>query len=477
MYINGHYYHDDIINEEKIFGVKVDKNKLNDEAYVKELIKDINKASKGKNKSTFIDKIMGILLIISLLSIVGIPVAILLSFLSIEINKVKYDINTKDLKKIDNYLEKCLKKLRDAEAKAEGKEKKQYQEEIKKIENNRKRLHDKVNVTGPRKRELYGETLTEEEIKKFYNLIKKDLSPIVNDYNKNKKSKIRKEIDDYLDNVIPKDSDEDEIQWWKDEFGKYYNSAVPTVKCEHYENYDNKLFITLFENIGKQLGEALIAIRVEIANDFKQKTKLSNLIISVREDYYSRIVIEYNVLKVKEYLNSSIKESYNPNEGGQVKVNKINTLANIARNYGITESGNLRDEIVSEYTDILESLDTVEESVINHDISLLPVYKINEAINIFDRGYFAKYRKEDLTDNCKDPSDDNEEGYAIDLYSLKSVVESKEVSLEEAIQEIRDVNYIGDTIPMYCVLPENINEKMNIESFIELNTILQTMYQ
>ena len=52
-------------------------------------------------------------------------------------------------------------------------------------------------------------------------------------------------------------------------------------------------------------------------------------------------------------------------------MNKINNLAKIARQYGITESGNLRDDIVSEYTDIIESLNTIDESIIVKDISLL----------------------------------------------------------------------------------------------------------
>lgn len=287
------------------------------------------------------------------------------------------------------------------------------------------------------------------------------------------------------------------------------------------------------------------------------------------------------------YHDDIINESYIPTEGGQVKVNKINTLANIARNYGITESGNLRDDIVSEYTDILESLDTVEESVINRDISLLPIYNINEGLfkkntsrkeniktidpqiepkealnktkilfnkniskyktlkniklnfklngndhyNQFINGSedyldIASFNMEKIvgkyTDNNEDEfweantkinnliddinkdlskygyqitvSADSEvfgdfgftietgakikelekikEGYIIDLDSLKFVIESKEIDINEAIQEIRDINYIGDTIPMYCVLPKDINERMSLESFIDLNNIL-----
>lgn len=131
----------------------------------------------------------------------------------------------------------------------------------------------------------------------------------------------------------------------------------------------------------------------------------------------------------------SLKESY------------INTLASIAKDYGITKSGNLRDEIVSEYTNKIESLNTIDESVISRSIELLPIYTINESTNM--------------------------NGYAVDLSSLKYVVESNEdMTLEEAMQEIRDINYIDDTIPMYCVLPEDINEKMSLESFIDLNDIL-----
>lgn len=123
-------------------------------------------------------------------------------------------------------------------------------------------------------------------------------------------------------------------------------------------------------------------------------------------------------------------------------MNKINTLAQLARSNGIENTTRrLRDDIVTEYTDIIDSLNTVEESVIDKDISLLPVYKIKE-------------------------------GYAIDLDSLKYVVESENITLEEAVQKIRDVNYIDDISPMYCVLPENINENISLESFITLHNSL-----
>lgn len=56
----------------------------------------------------------------------------------------------------------------------------------------------------------------------------------------------------------------------------------------------------------------------------------------------------------------------------------INKLAEIAKNSGIKNSNNLRDNIVSEYSDTINSLNTIEESVINKNIEQLPVYKINE---------------------------------------------------------------------------------------------------
>lgn len=159
------------------------------------------------------------------------------------------------------------------------------------------------------------------------------------------------------------------------------------------------------------------------------------------KDYKVDSYGDWDDLDISLTYTGKLNESYTPYNKGGVKMNTINNLAKIARQYGITESGNLRDDIVSEYTDIIESLNTVDESVISNDISLLPVYKI-------------------------------EEGYAIDLESIKFVIESKEMTLESAIQEIRDVNYIDDTVPMYCVLPSNINEQVTLESFINLNKIL-----
>lgn len=59
----------------------------------------------------------------------------------------------------------------------------------------------------------------------------------------------------------------------------------------------------------------------------------------------------------------------------------IKTLANLARANGIENTRKLRDDIVSEYTNTINDLNSVEESMIKTDISLLPVYQINEYSN------------------------------------------------------------------------------------------------
>lgn len=122
-------------------------------------------------------------------------------------------------------------------------------------------------------------------------------------------------------------------------------------------------------------------------------------------------------------------------------MNTIKNLVNIVEYYNIKNSDKSRDDIVAEYAETINSLDSIDSSIIKKDIKLLPVYKINER-------------------------------YTIDLDSLKYVVESEHCTLEEAAQKIKDINYIGGTYPLYCILPENIIESAAIESFVTLNESL-----
>lgn len=278
-------------------------------------------------------------------------------------------------------------------------------------------------------------------------------------------------------------------------------------------------------------------------------------------------------------------------------------LSKIAESMEIINSNRFRNEIVEEYKEVLESLDSIDKSIINKNIEILPVYKINEgffnrkkknkkddtiqqaeisndevkiisnlikkelnpiikkynsktreireeinkAIKQYDdqemvEYVFGKYYKsgvpkldyhemyfdssisvqiinssddpenaitsalykiskkivEDFKpsnkikdlfsisvnhngiidinlniNNCRDYLDKKiNESFAIDLYSLKYVVESEQCTLEEAIQKIKDANYIDDSYNISCVLPEGFNEQMTLDHFITLHNVL-----
>lgn len=278
-------------------------------------------------------------------------------------------------------------------------------------------------------------------------------------------------------------------------------------------------------------------------------------------------------------------------------------LSKIAEDMDITNSNRFRNEIVGEYKEVLESLDSIDKSIINKNIEMLPVYKINEgffnrkkknkkddtiqqaeisndevkiisnlikkelnpiikkynsktreireeinkAIKQYDdqemvEYVFGKYYKsgvpkldyhemyfdssisiqiinssddpenaitsalykiskkivEDFKpsnkikdlfsisvnhngiidinlniNNCRDYLDKKiNESFAIDLDSLKYVVESEQCTLEEAVQKIKDANYIDDSYNISCVLPEGFNEQMTLDHFITLHNVL-----
>lgn len=278
-------------------------------------------------------------------------------------------------------------------------------------------------------------------------------------------------------------------------------------------------------------------------------------------------------------------------------------LSKIAEGMDITNSNRFRNEIIEEYKEVLESLDSIDKSIINKNIEMLPVYKINEgffnrkkknkkddaiqqaeisndevkiisnlikkelnpiikkynsktreireeinkAIKQYDdqemvEYVFGKYYKggvpkldyhemyfdssisvqiinssddpedaitsalykiskkivEDFKpsnkikdlfsisvnhngiidinlniNNCRDYLDKKiNESFAVDLDSLKYVIESEQCTLEEAIQKIKDVNYIGDTYEISCLLPDGFNEQMTLDQFITLHDTL-----
>lgn len=144
---------------------------------------------------------------------------------------------------------------------------------------------------------------------------------------------------------------------------------------------------------------------------------------------------------------ATINESYNFKTEG-ISMNTINKLVSLSESYNIKNSDRLRNDIVSEYTETINSLDSIDESVIVKDIRVLPIYKINE-------------KKKAM-----------KESYAVDLDSLKYIVQNEQCSLEEASNLLKRINNIDEDCSLYCVLPKNINENMSIESFINLNNML-----
>lgn len=300
---------------------------------------------------------------------------------------------------------------------------------------------------------------------------------------------------------------------------------------------------------------------------------------------------------------ATIRENYNFKSRG-ISMNTINKLVSLSESYNIKNSDRLRNDIVSEYTETINSLDSIDESVIAKDIRVLPVYKINEEedfndflhknyineivelkpvnevliadydfvmsynINFIERkmmplsmlkrtkisfekrldnyetklkefkkmsdeeqkkvcrkinlgngaystgmavattavsnyasdGQYSltyieipstitpynypgvldkmikkmKYDIKKLDDiiKAKEKKKAMKESYAIDLDSLKYVVQNEHCTLEEAVQKIKDVNYIDDSYNISCVLPEGFNEQMTLDQFITLHNVL-----
>lgn len=72
----------------------------------------------------------------------------------------------------------------------------------------------------------------------------------------------------------------------------------------------------------------------------------------------------------------------------------VHAIAEIAKGYCLKNSGKLRDDIVSECESILESFDTIEKGILPRDISLLPVYSINELFGLGKKKYVEPSRQD-----------------------------------------------------------------------------------
>lgn len=148
---------DEVINEVTIIGMKITKENLEDENFVKNLIKEIR-----NNKHKLRDNINAILVIAGIISVVTIitaPIGFLLIALS-SVIKDSDKINDKDLKKLDDTFEKTITKFNKKLNKVKNeKDKKELKEIIEKLESNREFIYNRAE---------------EERIRKLINLSKYD---------------------------------------------------------------------------------------------------------------------------------------------------------------------------------------------------------------------------------------------------------------------------------------------------------------
>ena len=131
---------DGIINEATFAGMKVTKENLQDEEFVKELTKKI-RSEKHKLRDNIIG-VIGILGMISFITIIGAPIGLLLIALTTVI-KNGDQINEKHLKQLDDTYEKTIEKLKKKESKTKDKdEKDELNKVIKQLEETRKFIYN-----------------------------------------------------------------------------------------------------------------------------------------------------------------------------------------------------------------------------------------------------------------------------------------------------------------------------------------------
>ena len=132
---------EDVITEASMYGMKINKENLEDEKFVKELVKKIREDEHILTKNIALT--LFIIGAISSLTVVGLPIGILLLVIASKI-KSPYELTEKDLKKLDNCFEKTINKLKNKLDKTkEESKKKELSDLIDKLENNRERIYER----------------------------------------------------------------------------------------------------------------------------------------------------------------------------------------------------------------------------------------------------------------------------------------------------------------------------------------------
>lgn len=489
--------------EEAVYGVKINKKKLNDTEYVKSIINKINAKideEKGKNGNKMIDMIKIIFAAILAVSIIGIPVLLLIISISNKLNDLKYNFKIKDLKKIDSYIEKTITKLNKSKEKAKEEDKSKYDEAIKKLEYNRKLIKEKLKIDTNDKENVYApikvlDNKSDEKI--FYESMHNFKKYLDSNY---KGNRINIEVDESSQTIqfLTKSSYNDtEDEYKKDDQDMLsILQKVYSYKClskngygidhmfniiieykgliiEIHSKFDKYrlIFTTLYsKNMEKdtiykykdikklfsinnlhiiQFVSSKYQFEIDVHSNELEfcKSKINNIFkdydITIKESTNNftntiSLTIEFDTVNNESYYNED--ELHDNNLLKEENTMSMTMLANLARDAGL-ENLLIESDIVKEYEQVIDSLDTISESKIAGDISVLPVYES-------DKSYYT------------------------DLETLYTISEVYDVELDEAMKLLKEVNDLSEDTNISIALKEGFENYTTLEEFVELKEAL-----
>lgn len=178
------------------------------------------------------------------------------------------------------------------------------------------------------------------------------------------------------------------------------------------------------------------------------KSKINNIFknydITIEEEkerlttgFIKQLTVKFNSINESYYDENELHKSNLIKEENTMT---INVLANLAKNAGL-ENLLIESDIVEESNKIIDSLDTIDESVLTGDISVLPVYES-------DKSYYT------------------------DLDSLYTVAEVYDVELDKAMSLLKEVNNISEDENISVILKEGFEKVITLESFIDMKKAL-----
>lgn len=134
---------EEVITETSIAGMRITKENLQDEKFVKELIKEIKNYKVDKKDPSSVRKFFNglfcIIMLISAMSIVLLPVVFLIGAITSRFTAEAK--SEKDLKKLDDCIDKTIKKLENQ--KSRSKEKEKYDDAINRLKSNRELIYNR----------------------------------------------------------------------------------------------------------------------------------------------------------------------------------------------------------------------------------------------------------------------------------------------------------------------------------------------